>query len=265
MSHRSLDRGEGDRRSDEGLARWGLSGPTQPLWLAGHMKMRTLSIIALGGALLTGCGGGTTEVARSEAPESAVVTTPEQSMTTMEPTESQAPVPTPSRTQPPATTVAAPTSADSAPGTPAAPTSSAGPEQSEATPEPIAPTTSPAVQGTWVAMDTTVRTAAEAETLTQTSSEFRAFVAERVSSPDSSGCQSEFTVLAFHPSGFAAGQDFAPGCGGSQNIWGVVGGKWETVMTMQSIVACTDMAANNIPKGLPDIPCLDTDGEVADW
>lgn len=114
-------------------------------------------------------------------------------------------------------------------------------------------------------MDTTVRTAAEAQTLTLTSPEFRTFVAERVSTPDSSGCQSEFTILAFHPSGFAAGQDFAPGCGGSQNIWGVVGGQWTTVMAMQSVAACTDMEANNIPKGLPDIPCLDADGEIADW
>lgn len=146
------------------------------------------------------------------------------------------------------------------------------------TPEPSAPTeveppptpadvttNPPADNGPWTRMDVTVQTAAEAQNLTQTSPDFQAFVAERVSTPDASGCQSEFTVQAFHPAGFAAGQDFAPGCGGSQNIWGMVGGQWGTIMAMQSVVSCTEMAANNIPQGLPDIPCLDADGEIADW
>ncbi|MEO7588784.1 MAG: hypothetical protein ABIS84_12245 [Arachnia sp.] len=110
-----------------------------------------------------------------------------------------------------------------------------------------------------------VTTVAGAEKLTATSPDFRAFVAQRVSAPDASGCQSEVTVLAFHPDGYAAGQEFSPGCGGSQNIWGRVGGTWKTLMSMQSVVECTEMAANNIPKGLPDIPCLDAGGDLTDW
>lgn len=141
------------------------------------------------------------------------------------------------------------------------------PEPTAITPASSAPTSSAPASpgGSWISMEVSVTTAAEAKDLTGTSPDFQAYVADRVSAPDSSGCQSEFTILSFHPDGYAAGQEFAPGCGGAQNIWGKVGGQWETLMVMQSIVECTDMANNGIPKGLPDIPCLDSAGNVTDW
>lgn len=114
-------------------------------------------------------------------------------------------------------------------------------------------------------MEVDVKSAADASKPAGTSSEFQAFVTEQVSGPDSDGCQNEFTILSFHPDGYAAGQQFAPGCGGSQNIWGKVGGQWETLLVMQSAVACTDMASNGIPKGLPDITCLDSGDNLTDW
>lgn len=114
-------------------------------------------------------------------------------------------------------------------------------------------------------MEVLVRTAAEATNLIGTTPDFQTFLAERVSAPDAGGCQSEFTILAFHSDGYASGQEFSPGCGGAQNIWGKVGGQWETLMVMQSVVECTDMANNGVPKGLPDIPCLDSSGNVIDW
>lgn len=219
------------------------------------MMKRTLSAIALGGLLLAGCSGGTTDVARTEAPASPTMTTTE-AVVSGEPVESASPSPSTDGTTVPEPS--APT------GTPAPTTS----KPADVTPTPsVAPTTSAPTTpgGSWKTMDVTVKTAAEAEKLTQTSPDFRSFVAERVSTPDASGCQSEFTVMAFNPSGFAAGQDFAPGCGGSQNIWGIVGGQWETIMAMQSVVDCADMQLNNIPKGIPDIPCVDANGDTVDW
>ncbi|MGO1487729.1 MAG: hypothetical protein ACTHWA_04115 [Arachnia sp.] len=114
-------------------------------------------------------------------------------------------------------------------------------------------------------MEVSVQTAADAAFLADTSADFQAFIAERAGVPDSSGCASEFTILSFHPDGYAAGQEFAPGCGGSQNIWGKQSGQWETLMVMQSVVECTDMSNNGIPEGLPDIPCLDDAGDISDW
>ena len=243
-------------------------------WLVTMMK-RTLSAIVLSGALLAGCGGGTTVVSRTETPTVAkmsATTTP-----SVEPvasaTASAFPAPesvTASSAPPPATTAtqSIPASPSTVPVAPPSTTVQSVPAPSTQPSQPSQPpeTTTPApVGGAWAVMDVTVTTAAEADRLSQTSADFRAFVAQRVATPDASGCQSEFTVQSFHPGGFAAGQDFAPGCGGSQNIWGRVGGTWTTIMTMQSIVDCSQMERNNIPQGLPDIPCLDTNGDLADW
>lgn len=110
-----------------------------------------------------------------------------------------------------------------------------------------------------------VQSPADADKLTGTSPDFQSFISEEVSGPDSDGCQNEFTILSFHPDGYAAGQQFAAGCGGSQNVWGKANGAWETLLVMQSPVPCTDMASAGIPKGLPDISCLDSDGHVTAW
>ena len=226
------------------------------------MIKRTLSAIALGGLLLAGCSGGTTEVSRTETPASPTGTGM-GAATSPEPVDSAS-----ASSSRPGTNVPQPT----VPTDTAAPTDIPAPTSSQSgVVKPSDATSSPATSapattgGSWVSMDVTVTTPAEAETLTATSADFRAFVAGRVSAPDASGCQSEFTVMAFHPSGFASGQDFAPGCGGSQNIWGIVGGRWETIMAMQSVVECTEMQVNNIPKGIPDIPCTDANGDIVDW
>ncbi len=239
------------------------------------MMKPTLAAIVLGGVLLAGCGGGTTEVTRTVTPTMPTVSASQE--VSGEPVTSASPSASPSGG--PATTSTKP-SQSTTPSQSAAPSQSTVPTKAPvpagvstpatlpppATPLPPseAPTKAP-VGGAWVGMDVTVTTAAEAAKLTRTSADFRAFVAERVTTPDASGCRSEFTVQAFNPDGFAAGQDFAPGCGGSQNIWGKVGGTWETIMAMQSVVECNEMKVNNIPKGLPDIPCLDANGDLADW
>lgn len=247
-------------------------------WLVSMMK-ETLAAIAVGGLLLAGCGAGTTEVARTEVPP--VPTASASPQTSDEPVDSTTASASPSDGA--MMTSAAPT-ASAAPSTSAVASQSAAPTQApkstgvdtsvstpavstppaKPTPPSAAPTKAP-VGGSWAVMDVTVTTAAQSGTLSQTSADFQAFVAGLVTSPDASGCVSEITVLAFHPNGFAAGQDFAPGCGGSQNIWGKVGGTWKTIMTMQSVVPCTEMKANNVPQGLPDIPCLDANGGLADW
>ncbi|RMB61216.1 hypothetical protein [Tessaracoccus antarcticus] len=229
------------------------------------MMKRTLSAIALGGLLLAGCSGGTTDVERTGSPASPTLTatTPEP-VASGEPVESATTAPIPVSSAPAETTPPVPSTGEPSASSEAPPTATAPPPVSAPPPPSEAVTSAPA-GGAWVSMEVTVKTAAEAKGLTQTTADFRAFVAERVSTPDASGCQSEFTVLAFHADGYAAGQDFAPGCGGSQSIWGKVDGKWETLMAMQSVVECTEMADNNIPKGLPDIPCLDAGGALATW
>lgn len=219
------------------------------------MIQRMLSVLALGGLLLVaGCGAGTTVVERDSASPSQTVSTP------IVPTEN---------IESPAVTVPSETPATELPPEPSATI----PEAPVVVPNPVEPgetqdgsaSTPAGSGGSWAPMEVSVRTPADASKLTGTPPDFQTFLAERVSAPDASGCQSEFTILAFHPEGYAVGQEFAPGCGGSQNIWGKQGGQWETLMVMQSVVECTDMANNGVPKGLPDIPCLDSAGNVTDW
>ena len=232
------------------------------------MMKRTLSVIALGGLLLAGCSGGTTEVEGNGASASPMISTPIVS------TGGDETVSVPSLTSPEEPPMSEIPTEPSATSTLPAPQGSAEP------PNPLEPGPTTEVEarssppnsgspaqpgGTWVSMDVTVTTGAEAKNLTQTSPDFQAFVATRVDTPDASGCESELTVQAFHPDGYAAGQDFAAGCGSSQNIWGKVGGKWETLMAMQSVVECTEMKVNNIPKGIPELPCLDANGNLTDW
>lgn len=239
------------------------------------MMKRTLAALALSSVLLAGCGGGTTDVVRTETP--AVPTASPSTEVSGEPVASSTLSASPGEgtvttsVAPTATVVASPstvTTQSAAPSQGPPPAGVSTPAASTPADEPLPPSEAPTkaqVGGSWVSMDVTVTAATQAAALSQTSADFRAFVAGRVTTPDASGCLSEITVQAFHPDGFAAGQDFAPGCGGAQNIWGKVGGEWQSIMTMQSVVECTEMKANNIPKGLPDIPCLDANGDLADW
>ncbi|MDO5735587.1 MAG: hypothetical protein Q4P15_03845 [Propionibacteriaceae bacterium] len=217
---------------------------------------RTLSVIALAGLLLTGCGTGTTEIERSDDSASPMISTPIVS------TSDDTVDPSPAITSSPTTSSSAAPVESSATQ---APVKSPNPLEPGAKTPGNAESTPTNSDGTWATMDVTVKTPSEASALTKTSTEFRAFIADRLGTTDSSGCQSEFTIQSYHPSGFAAGQDFAPGCGGSQTIWGIVGGQWETIMAMQTVVDCTEMQGNNIPKGIPDVPCLDAAGELVDW
>ena len=222
------------------------------------MIKRTFSVLALGGLLVAGCGAGTTVVERDSASPSPTSSTPIEPTEERESPEVTVPSETPSIDFPPEPS-------DTIPETPVEVPS---PVEPGATPE--GPTSTPASTpaasgGAWAPMEISVQTAADTTKLTGTSSDFQAFVAERVGIPDASGCTSEFTILAFHSDGYAAGQEFAPGCGGSQNIWGKQGGQWETLMVMQSVVECTDMTNNGVPTGLPDIPCLDSAGNITDW
>lgn len=219
---------------------------------------RTLSVIALGGLLLTGCGGGTTDVERSPVDSmSPMISTPIVSTEGGEPPTSVI--------EPPSTTV---TDTTPIPSGTDEPTQDPG-----ITPNPLEPapttegsvTTPAAAGGAWTSLEVTVTTAAQAEQLTQTPPDFRAFVATLVDAAKQSGCDSEFTILAFHADGYAAGQESSPACGGAQNIWGKVGGQWTTLMAMQSVAECSLMEDNSVPKGLPDIPCLDAKGDVTDW
>lgn len=226
------------------------------------MIRRTLSVVALGGLLVAGCGAGTTDVERDSQSPSPMIPTPIVSSADIE----SPPVPVPSETpslelppEPSGSVIETPAEVPS----PLAPGDT--PDGSVGTPANTPATTPPSSGGVWAPMEVSVRTPAEATNLTETSPDFQSFVAGRVGIPDSSGCTSEFTILAFHPDGYAAGQEFAAGCGGSQNIWGKSNGQWETLMVMQSVVECTDMAGNQIPRGLPDIPCLDEAGDVVDW
>ena len=230
-------------------------------WLGGMIK-RTFSVLALGGLLVAGCGAGTTVVERDSASPSPTISTP------IEPTEERespavtVPSETPSMDLPPEPS-------DTIPEPPVEVPTPVEPDETlevPATTPASMPASTPATSGgAWAPMEISVQTAADATKLVGTSSDFQAFVAQRVGIADASGCTSEFTILAFHPDGYAAGQESAPGCGGSQNIWGKQGGQWETLMVMQSVVECTDMANNGIPTGLPDIPCLDSAGNITDW
>ncbi len=229
------------------------------------MIKRTLSVLALGGLLVAGCSAGTTEVTRDSAAPSPMVSTPVvsatesvESPTVIVPSETPPDAPSPDPTGGPV-----PVNTDVAPPPPAepAPTSDVSISTSAST----AASTPASSGGSWAAMEVDVMAAADAKKLTGTSPDFQAFMAESVSAPDASGCQSEFTILAFHPDGYASGQEFAAGCGGSLNIWGKVGGTWKTLMTMQSVVECTEMASNGIPKGIPDVPCLDGSGNDIAW
>lgn len=235
------------------------------------MIKRTLVALALSGFLLAGCGGGTTEVERNSASPLPEPSPPIVSSEGVETPTTRGPTQTPDPTQTP--TVELSPNPPEVPASSATATATGTPEE---VPAPLEPggtggTTEGAAStpggsgGSWAPMEVTVTTAAETANLTGTPPDFHAFIAERLAAADADGCQSEFTILAFHSDGFAAGQEFAPGCGGAQNIWGKVGGQWETLMVMQSVAECTDMAANNIPTGLPDIPCLDAAGNVVDW
>ncbi len=218
----------------------------------------TLAVLAFGALLLAGCGGGTTEVERVSASPPPMPSTPIESSENIE----TPPIPDPMETD----------TVDLSPE-PYEEASAIIPPTAEEVPAPPKPaeTTAGAAStpagssGSWATMEVTVTTAAEVTRLTDTPPDFQTFIAERLKTAESDGCESEFTILSFHPDGFAAGQEFAPGCGGAQNIWGKVGGQWETLMVMQSVAECTDLAANNIPTGLPDIPCLDSAGNIMDW
>lgn len=230
------------------------------------MLKRTLSVLALSGLLLTGCAPGTTVVERDSASPSPMISTPIVSTEGSEPPAVTVPSETPSIETPPEPS----DTPVETPGEVTNPLESTGTTEVPPSTPPSPPgetaTSMPASSGgSWSTMEVSVQTAADATKLSGTSADFQAFLAERAGIPDASGCTSEFTILAFHPDGYAAGQEFASGCGGSQNIWGKQGGQWESLMVMQSVVECTDMAGNGIPKGLPDIPCLDSAGNITDW
>ncbi len=223
---------------------------------------KPVTAVALSGLLLAGCGSGTTEMTTDSASPSPMISTPSVSTENVESPAVTVPSETPSVEIPPAPSTATP---DESVETPKPLEPVGTPEESSETTASAPATTAATPRGDWTPMEVPVQTAADAGELAGTSADFRAFVAERVGVPDASGCSSEFTILAFHPDGYAAGQEFAPGCGGSQNIWGKRGGQWETLLTMQSVVGCTEMANNGIPRNLPDIPCLDGAGNVVDW
>ncbi|MCC2594355.1 hypothetical protein LKO27_13170 [Tessaracoccus sp. OS52] len=207
---------------------------------------RTLPALALGLALLTGCGQTTSPDATTppSTPSAAETTAPTPEETTGEPEATAA---EPSQASPAESTEPAPEPAPT-PSDPDTATSAAQPGAGE-----------------WVTMEVEVKVPAEASNLTEVPQTFRDYAAQVVGTADASGCQSELTITAYHPSGFVTGTDFAPGCGASNVIWGEVDGEWGIVMSMQALLDCAEFENNDIPKGHPELQCLDTSGAQVDW
>lgn len=205
---------------------------------------RTLPALALGLLLVAGCGQTTPEESTAPLPSlEAETTTPS--------------VQTPEETTPDAQPSAEPEPAETA--TPAATQSepaetSASPSESE-----------PAATGQWTTMEVQVVTPEDATNLVDLPESFRAFVAQSVGTPDAGGCQSELTITGYHPDGYVTGADFAPGCGGSNIIWGESGDAWGVLLSMQALLDCAEFENNDIPKGHPELECLDESGAQVDW
>jgi len=104
--------------------------------------------------------------------------------------------------------------------------------------------------------------AADVEKLADTSADFQEFVRTTVTTPASDGCQSQLTIRAWHPSGFAYGEDFAPGCGGGAAIWGKTDGGWGGLQQVQVVMECSEFELTKIPHGVPGLQCTDESGTV---
>lgn len=127
------------------------------------------------------------------------------------------------------------------------------------------PSTMGPVEGEWMPLDVEVKSADDLDAIADLPEDFRAFVASIAGVTDSYGCTIELTITGFHPAGFASGAEFAPGCGGSMAVWSKAGGSWATVLEMQAVLDCAEFENNFVPKGSPDLTCLDASGEVVAW
>lgn len=174
--------------------------------------------------------------------------------------------PPPVTTEAPVTSQAPATSAEATPSESEVPVPSTEPSGVETMTAPTAPPSETAIAGEpWTVLAAEVKEAADVSKLGDLPEDFRAFVTERVSTEDSSGCKSEITVKAYHPAGFVYGDEFAPGCGGAATVWGKGESGWGVKMAMQAVIPCAEFEANLIPKGAPGLQCITQDGQTVDY